>query len=75
MLRAAITAGTPLGKKVKPILDSGGLVDDDTMITLVREAVNEPPCKDGFILDGFPRTVGQAQKVFIFLLRNYKTNS
>jgi len=61
MLRHAIAAGTPLGRKVKPIYDSGGLVPDDLMIELIRDRLSEPDTEDGFILDGFPRTFVQAE--------------
>ena len=61
MLRHAIAAGTPLGRKVKPIYDSGGLVPDDLMIELIRERLSEPDAAEGFVLDGFPRTFVQAE--------------
>jgi adenylate kinase len=60
MLRSAIAAGTPLGQRLKPIVDSGQLVSDDLMIELIRERLDEPDTADGFILDGFPRTMAQA---------------
>jgi adenylate kinase len=60
MLRAAMAAGTPLGVRVKPIYDSGGLVPDDIMIELIRERLDEDDARDGFVLDGFPRTSAQA---------------
>lgn len=60
MLRAAIKAGTELGKKAKSIMDAGQLVSDDIMIGLVQERVQEEDCKNGFLLDGFPRTIPQA---------------
>ncbi len=60
MLRAAIAAGTPLGLRVKPIYDAGELVPDDLMIELIRERLAEPDTEAGFILDGFPRTMHQA---------------
>merc|ERR1712137_102478 len=63
MLRAAIASGSELGQKVKPILSSGGLVSDDLMVPLVKEAILHPSCSDGFILDGFPRTLEQAQRL------------
>jgi len=63
MLRAAIASGSELGKQVKPILASGGLVSDDLMVPLVGEAVTQPECEDGFILDGFPRTLEQAKRL------------
>lgn len=61
MLRAAITAGTSLGKQVQQIMDEGRLVSDDIMIQLVKERIAEPDCKNGFLLDGFPRTIPQAE--------------
>jgi adenylate kinase len=60
MLRAAIAAGTPLGLQVKPILEQGELVPDELMIELIRERLEEPDATDGFVLDGFPRTMPQA---------------
>jgi adenylate kinase len=60
MLRAAMAAETPLGRAVKPIYDAGGLVPDEIMIELIRERLNEPDAADGFVLDGFPRTMPQA---------------
>jgi len=60
MLRAAIAAGTALGLRVKPILEQGKLVPDDLMIELIRERLEEPDATDGFVLDGFPRTMPQA---------------
>lgn len=60
MLRAAIGAGTPLGLRVKPILDSGRLVPDDVMIDLIRARLDDDDAQDGFVLDGFPRTMPQA---------------
>lgn len=61
MLRAAIQAKTPLGKKVEGILTKGQLVPDDIMIDLVKERVGQSDCHKGFLLDGFPRTLPQAQ--------------
>ena len=60
MLRQAIADGTELGRRVKPILESGELVPDDLMIELIRERLQSPDAADGFILDGFPRTMAQA---------------
>jgi adenylate kinase len=60
MLRAAIASGTPLGLVVKPILDRGQLVPDDLMIDLIRERLEDPDAGEGFVLDGFPRTMPQA---------------
>lgn len=61
MLRAAIAAGTPLGLSAKKIMDAGQLVSDDIMIALVKERLSQPDCDQGFLLDGFPRTIPQAQ--------------
>lgn len=61
MLRAAIAAGSPLGVRVKPIYDAGELVPDDLMIHVIRERLAEDDAQEGFILDGFPRTMGQAE--------------
>jgi adenylate kinase len=61
MLRAAIKAGTELGKQVKEVMDSGRLVSDDLIIGLIRERIAQEDCRNGFLLDGFPRTIPQAQ--------------
>lgn len=60
MLRAAVKAGTELGMKAKEYMDSGGLVPDDVIIGLVKERIQEPDCANGFLFDGFPRTIPQA---------------
>ncbi|MCH8492405.1 MAG: adenylate kinase [Idiomarina sp.] len=60
MLRAAIKAGTELGKKAKEVMDAGQLVSDDIMIGLVQERITQEDCTNGFLLDGFPRTIPQA---------------
>ncbi|GAA6205337.1 adenylate kinase [Thalassotalea sp. SU-HH00458] len=60
MLRAAIKAGTELGQKAKAVMDSGQLVSDELIIGLVKERIAEDDCKAGFLLDGFPRTIPQA---------------
>ncbi|MCX7123769.1 MAG: adenylate kinase [Gammaproteobacteria bacterium] len=60
MLRSAVKAGTPLGLQVKEIMEAGGLVPDDLMIVLVQNRVALNDCKNGFLLDGFPRTLAQA---------------
>jgi len=60
MLRAAVKAGTDLGLKAKEYMDSGGLVPDEVIIGLVKERIQEPDCEKGFLFDGFPRTIPQA---------------
>jgi adenylate kinase len=61
ILRRAIADDTPLGRRVKPIYESGGLVPDDLMIELIRDRLSEPDAAEGFILDGFPRTFAQTE--------------
>src|SRR5579864_9592371 len=60
MLRAAVKAGTPLGLAAKQVMDAGGLVSDDLIIALVKERIAQPDCANGFLFDGFPRTIPQA---------------
>ncbi len=60
MLRAAVKKESPLGIEAKKVMDSGGLVSDEIIIGLVKERINAPDCKNGFIFDGFPRTIVQA---------------
>lgn len=61
MLRAAVAAGTPVGLKAKEIMASGGLVPDDVVVGIISDRIDQPDAKNGFILDGFPRTVPQAE--------------
>jgi len=61
MLRAAVKAGTELGLAAKSVMDSGGLVSDDLIIALVKERIAQPDCANGFLFDGFPRTIPQAE--------------
>jgi adenylate kinase len=61
MLRAAVKAGTPLGLKAKSVMESGALVSDDIILGLMEERLAQPDCKNGFLLDGFPRTIPQAE--------------
>ena len=61
MLRAAVKAGTPLGLKAKSVMESGALVGDDIILGLMEERLAQPDCKNGFLLDGFPRTIPQAE--------------
>ncbi len=61
MLRAAVAAGTEVGKRAKAVMDAGGLVSDEIVNQIVSERIDEPDCAGGFILDGYPRTVPQAE--------------
>jgi adenylate kinase len=61
MLRAAVKAGTPLGKEARKVMDAGHLVSDDIIVGLVKERLNKPDCKRGYLFDGFPRTIPQAE--------------
>ncbi len=61
MLRAAVKAGTPLGLEAKKVMDAGGLVSDEIIIGLVKERITEADCSNGFLFDGFPRTIPQAE--------------
>ena len=61
MLRAAVKAGSPLGVEAKKVMDSGGLVSDEIIINLVKERLKESDCANGYLFDGFPRTIPQAE--------------
>jgi adenylate kinase len=63
MLRAAVKAGTPLGLAAKKVMDSGALVSDDIIIGLVKERLKQPDCAKGYLFDGFPRTIPQAESM------------
>ena len=68
MLRAAVSAGTEVGKRAKAVMDAGKLVSDEIVIAIVSERIDEPDCARGFILDGFPRTLVQADATEAMLL-------
>jgi adenylate kinase len=61
MLRAAVNAGTPLGLAAREIMDEGKLVSDELIVDLVKQRIAKADCLDGFLFDGFPRTIGQAK--------------
>ncbi len=61
MLRAAVRAGTPLGIEAKKVMDAGGLVSDEIILGLIKERIAQDDCSNGFLLDGFPRTIAQAE--------------
>lgn len=61
MLRAAVKAGTPMGLEAKKVMDAGGLVSDDIILGLIAERLKQPDCAKGFLFDGFPRTIPQAE--------------
>ncbi len=67
ILRAAVAEQTPLGQKVEKVMQSGGLVSDEDVIALVKERFQQPDCANGFILDGFPRTIPQAEALDVML--------
>jgi adenylate kinase len=67
MLRAAVAAGTPVGLKAKAVMESGGLVSDEIVIGIIRDRIAEDDAAKGFILDGFPRTVAQAEALDVML--------
>ncbi len=69
MLRAAVAAQTPIGQKAKAIMDAGSLVPDEVVIGLIDERIDDADCAKGFILDGFPRTVAQAEALRELLAR------
>lgn len=73
MLREAVRAGTPVGLRAKDIMDHGGLVPDDVVIAIVSDRIDEPDARHGFVLDGFPRTVAQAQALDAMLARKGAT--
>lgn len=67
MLRAAVAAGTDVGKKAKVLMDNGDLVPDEIVVGIIAERIEAPDCKNGFILDGFPRNTAQAKALDVML--------
>ncbi len=67
LLRAAIDSGSELGRKAKKVVENGELMPDDVMVSIVSDRIEDPDCKKGFILDGFPRTVAQAEALDVML--------
>ena len=72
MLRSAVSSGSDIGLKAKNIMESGGLVSDQIVLSIVEERIAKDDCEKGFILDGFPRTVNQAEKLDLLLSTNNK---
>lgn len=72
MLRSAVASGSDLGQKAEAIMESGGLVPDEIMVQMIKERISLPDCINGFILDGFPRTIAQAESLELMLKQEGK---
>ncbi len=72
MLRSAVSSGSEIGLRAKKIMESGGLVSDEIVLSIVKERIAKNDCENGFILDGFPRTVNQAENLELLLSDNCK---